>query len=71
MKAKKTQSGKTAPVNSPAVPAYGSSLNAANTGSRIGNKAVGVYGSSGASLPQDANPHPKEFGLGKKSKSLI
>ena len=70
MDAKKTQAGTKAPVDSPAVEAYAGG-NATNSGTRIGTKGVGVYNSSSASVPQNENPHPKEFGLGKKSKSLI
>jgi hypothetical protein len=70
LKAKKTQAGAKAPVNSPAIPAY-SGGNAANTGMGGNTKTTGVYSSSSASVPQNENPHPKEFGVGKKSKSLI
>jgi hypothetical protein len=63
MEAKKTQSGKTPAVDSPAVEAYNGG-NATNSGSRIGTKSTGVYNSTGASLPQNENPHPKEFGVG-------
>ena len=70
MDAKKTQSGAKAPVNSPAIPAYPSG-NATNSGVGGNTKTTGVYSASNASVPQNENPHPKEFGLGKKSKSLI
>jgi hypothetical protein len=38
--------------------------NATNSGTRIGTKATGVYSASGATVPQNENPHPKEFGVG-------
>ena len=65
MEAKKTQGGTAPGIDDKAVGAYGKG-NAANSGTRIGTKSTGVYGGSGASLRQNANPHPKEFGLGKK-----
>lgn len=38
--------------------------NAANSGMGGNTKTTGVYGSSPASVPQNENPHPKEFGIG-------
>ena len=70
LKAKKTQGGTKPGIDDKAVGAYGKG-NATNSGMGGNTATTGVYSCSNASLPQNENPHPKEFGLGKKSKSLI